>query len=84
MSLSFFFFKAGDEPFACGTGSSDHKSTPDAVAEAAAQLAKQLGSGFAPSLLVVHATASHDAHALRAALGRRFPGALLHGASSCR
>jgi hypothetical protein len=34
--------------------------------------------------VVVHATASHDAHALRGALHDRFPNAVLHGASSCR
>ena len=40
------------------------------------------GDGFAPSLVVVHATAS-DAHA-HGALHDRFPNAVLHGASSCR
>ncbi len=36
--------KSSAEPFSCASGVSDHKSTPDAVAEAAAQLAEHVSS----------------------------------------
>ena len=69
--------------FRCASGASALTFTDDAAAEAAAQLRASLGPEDEPSLVVVHATCSHDVHALRAALRRLFPRALLHGGSSC-
>ncbi len=76
--------RGGDEPFGCASGCSSRRFTPDAVQDAASQIDATLGMGCAPSLLVFHATASHDAHALRRELRRRYPNSVLHGASSCR
>ena len=76
--------RGGDEPFGCASGCSSRRFTPDAVHDAADQIDATLGMGCAPSLLVFHATASHDAHALRRTLRQRYPNSVLHGASSCR
>ena len=74
-----------DEPFRCASGYSSLLDTQAAVNEAAGQLEAALGMGISPSLLVFHATVSHDAHALRKALIARYPGSgVLHGASSCQ
>ena len=79
---------AGAEPsrFRCASGASRLRYTADAAEEAAAAVRAALGTdGSADdvTLLVAFATATHDAHQLRASLRRLFPRALLHGCTSC-
>ena len=79
---------AGAEPsrFRCASGASRLRYTADAAEEAAAAVRAALGTdgGSADdvTLLVAFATATHDAHQLRASLRRLFPRALLHGCTS--
>lgn len=80
---------AGAEPsrFRCASGASRLRYTADAAEEATAAVRAALGTdgGSADdvTLLVAFATATHDAHQLRASLRRLFPRALLHGCTSC-